>query len=81
MNTEQPDRRYWYRLTYTEESQLFPNFGHSKFNLPLMVYRDYSEESDDHVRGLSDPQATKIEKRILDPKGGEDTPWEELPIT
>lgn len=73
-------KKYCYRLTYTKDNQLFPNFGKSNFTLPLTVYREYDEDSDEYIIKLSKPQATSIEKRVVDLASGEELPWKKLNI-
>ena len=72
----------YYRLTYTEQSQLFPNFGKGKWVTPMVVHREYEVQEmgfddekavDAYVMNLSNPQATKIEKKI-----GENGEWTQL---
>ncbi len=61
----EPSKQYCYKLTYTEEKQVRSNFGKG-FKAPIIVCREYSTEKDEYVLKLSNPQATKIEKRIVD---------------
>ena len=75
-------RIYSYRLTYLEQSQLKPNFGVGDWTVPMIVHRGYNEdafeseqEADEHVMKLSDPQASKIEKKVIE-SDGSDKGWE-----
>lgn len=61
-----------YRLYYTEESQLFNNFGKGNWTVPMTVERRYDQEEDEYVMSISDPQATRIEKNV------EGRGWEEI---
>jgi hypothetical protein len=70
--------KYCYRLTYTEKSQILPNFGIGNFSLPLIVYREYDDESDEYIKKLSSPQATMIEKRVIDLINNTIPQWEVL---
>lgn len=56
---------YIYRLHYTKESQIEPNFGkNTGIKLPFVTSREYIREMDDYILKLSTPQATIIEKAI-----------------
>lgn len=72
--------KYCYRLTYTDEKQILPNFGKGEFVLPLIVYREYNDEDDDYVRKLSSPQASMIEKRVVDLMEENIPNWEPLEL-
>lgn len=72
--------QHCYRLTYTEEKQLLPNFGKGNFKLPMVVYREYNTNMDDYVKKLSKPQATTIEKRVMDLFDEKTPEWELLKI-
>ena len=69
-------KRWNYKLTYTEQSQVFGNFGKGNFIAPMSVYRDYTSQMDDYLLKLSKPQATKIEKQFIDLLEDEFSDWE-----
>lgn len=71
---------FMYRLTYTEESQIKPNFGNLEISLPLVVHREYSTDNDNYVLKLSNPQATRIEKAKWIGGYNEEPVWKEMKL-
>ena len=65
---------YMYKLHYTRKEQLKPNFGKGSWKAPMMIGRDYAVVMDNYVLGLSNPQATKIEKAVYTGET-EDVEW------
>jgi len=55
---------YMYKLVYTKESQLIPNFGNGDWKIPMIIHREYSVNNDEQILELSKPQATEIHKAI-----------------
>lgn len=74
--------QYMYKLVYTKRSQIKPNFGigYEDVQLPLEVFREYSNEVDDYVLSLSNPKATEVYKYIWKGTYNEEIKWEKISI-
>lgn len=70
--------QFIYKMTYTEEEQLRPNFGNGPWKIPLVVERQFSVENDAYVLSLSSPQATAVEKAVWNGEQLKEVSWKIL---
>lgn len=55
---------YMYKLVFTDQNKLFPNFGKGDWKVPMVVGREFITDSDEYIMKLSKPQADEIWKCV-----------------